>query len=138
MVLPRLLLTVITILLSTANGENFIGYGNYVKIRTLLDCGSQTTYISQKCFNKLGLKRFYHSVFIYGLGNMTKHTSNGCVMCSIKAIGKNNPCITVNAVILEKLCPDMPTFNLQNKNLWSHIVGLVLPDEHFNEPQLLT
>lgn len=44
-------------LLSTAVLKILDERGNYQRIRTLLDCGSQTSYISQKCFNQLGLPR---------------------------------------------------------------------------------
>ncbi|KAJ8912621.1 hypothetical protein NQ315_000491 [Exocentrus adspersus] len=125
--------TTTNVLLSTAVMDIQDIRGNYQRVRVLLDYGSQTSYISQKCFNRLGLTRFNCSLSIQGLSSMKETTAHGAVSCVIKPVGKSLPKISVEAVILRKLCADMPTSKIDNTN-WSHISNINLADPQFYQP----
>lgn len=122
------------VLLSTAVVEILDSRGLFQKIRVLLDCGSQTSYISMSCLKRLGLKRFNLSFSIQGLGSMREITSHGATTCKIRPVSKNSPCLTIEAVILEKLCPNMPASILDNNKDWSYLENINLADPHFNRP----
>ncbi|KAJ8980478.1 hypothetical protein NQ317_013231 [Molorchus minor] len=121
------------VLLSTAVVEILDIRGHYQQARVLLDSGSQTSYISQKLFKKLGLHRFNFSTSIQGLSSMKEITSNGGVTCSVKPVGDSGPVLNVDAIILPKLCADMPTAYF-NSEQYPHIHNLKLADPLFCQP----
>ncbi|XP_045462357.1 uncharacterized protein LOC123672321 [Harmonia axyridis] len=121
------------VLLSTAIVEVSDSYSNFQKVRVILDSGSQTSYITEKCANRLGLSRFSCSLSIQGLGNMTNMTSKSGVTCKIKPVGKISPIFTIDAVVLPKLCANMPVSKL-NHTHWVHLNNIQLADDSFHKP----
>ncbi|XP_074027266.1 uncharacterized protein [Leptinotarsa decemlineata] len=121
------------VLLSTALLEIQDSFGNFHKVRALIDSGSETNYISEKCFKKLHLARFESSLKIQGLNQMEEYTTKGGVSCSIKPIGTSNPILNIDAYILPKICTDMPPRTLKHTHL-DHIKNLFLADPKFYEP----
>lgn len=122
-----------SVLLSTALVEIFDSKGITHKARILLDSGSQTNYISEKLYKKLNLPRSDCSFYIQGLGNMRDVTCKGLITCTLKPIGKPNPKINLEAIILPKLCPNMPSYMIEPKQ-WSHIQNIELSDPTFFRP----
>lgn len=121
------------ILLSTAFVNILDHSGNYQKVRVLLDCGSQTSYISEKCMKDLGLTQYKSSLSIQGLGSMQEVASLGGVSCTIKPINKNAPLIKFEAFILKKLCSNLPNHNVNISNC-SYLRDLELADPNFFSP----
>lgn len=124
----------LNVILSTAIVQILDSRGIFQKVRVLLDCGSQTSYISMSCVKRLGLKRFSLSFSIQGLGSMQEATSHGATTCKIRPVSKDSPCLIVDAVILEKLCPNMPTSFFDKDKNWSYLENINLADPHFNRP----
>lgn len=122
-----------TVLLSTALVEVLDVRGNYQKIRVLLDSGSQTSFISLKCANRLGLPKQRMYSEIQGIGETGMNTQLGSVVLSLRPIGKDNFNLPVNAVILPRICSNQPTSPLLISS-WNHIQNLNLADPDFDKP----
>lgn len=122
-----------SVILSTAEAEVLDARGNYKKIRILLDSGSQATFISEKCVNRLGLSRFNFPLSVSGLGQMQTFTTSGGVTCTLRPIGQQSQKIMMDAIILPTLCAEMPSTYIP-KQSWPHITNLKLADPQFNTP----
>lgn len=122
-----------TILLSTAIVEVLDVRGNFQKIRALLDTGSQTSFISLKCANRLGLPKQKMYSEIQGIGETGMNTQLGSVFLSLRPIDKNDSNFSVNAVILPRICSNQPTSPLLTSS-WRHIKNLHLADPDFDKP----
>lgn len=121
------------VLLSTAIIDILDNRGHYQKIRVLLDSGSQANFITQKCLNKLGLKIYPLSMSVKGLGKMQDVMCNGGVNCTLKPVGKLFPIHTIDAVVIPKLCSDIPR-SQPNRQFWPHLKNIELSDPHFTVP----
>ncbi len=121
-----------TVLLSTTKIEVLDSRGNYQIIRAVLDSASQANFITQKCLNRLGLSRTECHIPVVGISQSTSDTC-GLTSCTIKPIGKTDPVFSLEALVLSKLCSDMPSVKI-NTQSWGHISNLTLGDEHFSIP----
>lgn len=127
--------TVVTdhmVLLSTALVDILDGFGNYQTIRVLLDSGSQVNVITAKCRQKLGLSISNVSLSISGLGK-TGSNSSGLTSCSIRPVKCSLPQFDLQAVILPRICADMPSAYINSKS-WSYLSNLKLADPTFDTP----
>lgn len=122
-----------SVLLATALVEVLDSRGNFQKVRTLIDSGSQVSFITQKCVNRLGLSRYSLSLSVQGLGQMETATHSGGVSISLRPLGQLSPTLNVDAVILPKICNELPTSYVSTKT-WSHIKNLHLADPQFHSP----
>ncbi|KAJ8978287.1 hypothetical protein NQ317_001566, partial [Molorchus minor] len=121
-----------TVLLSTCIIEVRDYLGNYQLIRALLDSASQACFISEPCLKRLGLSRRRSSAPVLGL-NHSSSSTNGLVHCIIKPVGLTEPCFSIEALVLPKLCADMPSIQIDKIN-WPHISNIKLADNSFNKP----
>jgi len=71
-----------TVLLGTAVVDIFDGKGNCQPIRILIDSGSQSNFISERCIRRLGLPRRSFSSSIFGLNEMTSVSTKGLTHCT--------------------------------------------------------
>ncbi|KAJ8974281.1 hypothetical protein NQ317_012597 [Molorchus minor] len=122
-----------SVLLSTARVEVLDIRGHYQIIRAIIDTGSQTSLITQKCANRLGLPRRKIHSEIHGIGSTDVHSQLGCVYISLRPLGKPNSDLTADAIILPRICSDLPG-KLLPKDGWSHIRNLSLADPDFDKP----
>lgn len=122
-----------SVLLSTALVEVLDIRGHYQKIRALIDTGSQTSLIAQKCANRLGLPRHKFYSEIQGIGEMGINSQLGAVSLSLRPISKNNSDLLVNAIILPRICSDLPSTPVPLDG-WNHIKNLNLADPEFDKP----
>ncbi|KAJ8957790.1 hypothetical protein NQ317_005821 [Molorchus minor] len=122
-----------SVLLSTARVEVLDIRGHYQIIRAIIDTGSQTSLITQKCANRLGLPRRKIHSEIHGIGSTDVHSQLGCVYISLRPLGKPNSDLTADAIILPRICSDLPG-KLLPKDGWSHIRNLTLADPDFDKP----
>ncbi|XP_074040052.1 uncharacterized protein [Leptinotarsa decemlineata] len=121
------------VMLATTRVEILSNRGNYHNFRALLDPGSQSTFITQKAFNNLGLPKYHLSLAVQGLGETKTVTSSGGVTLCIKPYRKTSPVFTTDAVILPKICEKLPSTNISIQK-WPHISNIELADPNFNCP----
>lgn len=119
-----------TILLSTAQIEVLNCRGHYETVRVLLDSASQANFITAKCANRLGLPRSNLSLSVNGLGQMGFSASSG-ITCTVRPQGQPNTSLSVDMIILPKICSNMPSTNISICD-WEHLANLKLADPHFN------
>lgn len=121
-----------TVLLSTALIEVMDSRGNFQTVRALLDSASQASFITSSCCNRLGLPRSRLSLSIHGLGHMSSEATAG-VSCNIRPRIQTSSNLTVEAIVLPKICAPMPTAYIPRWN-WPHLSGVTLADPNFNVP----
>lgn len=122
-----------TVLLSTAIVEVLDVRGNFQRVRALLDPGSQTSFLTLKCANRLGLPKQQIYTEIQGIGETGMRTQLGSVFLSLRPVNKKNFDLSVTAVILPRICANQPTMFLSPSN-WDHIKNLHLADPDFYKP----
>lgn len=120
------------VLLSTALIEVRDAKGSYQTVRAIIDAGSQTNVISQKCANRLALRSSDTPISILGLGQMSSSVS-GSIVCTIRPRGCVEPSYTIDALVLPKICADMPNSFVRMEQ-WQYLSNLPLADPHFNIP----
>lgn len=106
-------------------------FNNFHTIRAILDSGAQSSFISLNCANKLGLQKFKLGLSLQGLGGMCATAKSG-VNCTIGSLLNSDFTFDFHAVVLEKICEQIPAFSFSAKNL-PFISNLKLSDPTFNE-----
>lgn len=119
-----------TCLLATAVIDIYDGKGCFHPIRIMLDSASQSCFISEKCLRKLGLTRSSFSTTIYGLDQMSSFSSKGLTHCVIKPKNLSEPSFSFDAIVVPKVCSNLPFFDLEERN-WNHLEGLQLADQTY-------
>lgn len=121
-----------TVLLGTAVIDICDAWGNFQKIRVLLDSCSQINAITARCVKRLGLQGFSSSNTVFGLGHSSTK-SLGSVQCTIKPTDQCQLSFTFDAEVTETICPKMPAVPISVSN-WFSIRNLSLADPKFNSP----
>lgn len=107
-------------------------FGHFHTFRAILDSGSQASFITKTCANRLGLTKFNIALSIQGLEKMCTPARSG-VHCTICPVDKDFLSINVDFVILDKICDNVPTATIAIDK-WAHISNLKLADPYFNKP----
>lgn len=116
-------------ILSTAVVKIKDSYGNWHKIRVLLDSASQSNFISEKCCKLLGLQKTQLNINVIGIGkemlNIT-YATNVTYQSLFSDYSKNIKCL-----VTPQITPALPTrtFNKNNLNIPTNIS---LADADFN------
>lgn len=118
-----------TVLLATAVVRIIDRAGREHTVRALLDSGSQSSFITEKCRQRLGLSRTKTDVAVYGVGRTALDACGGS-NCVILARNDPSPKIQVDVLILPKITDNMPTAGIHRKS-WSHTSNLYLADPEF-------
>ncbi len=121
------------VLLATGLVNVLDSQGNPHSVRVLLDSASQANFISKRCFNRLGLTSSKLNIPIKGIGEMSSLVSQGVTLFSIGPPINNKLLVNLEAIILPKVCSDMPTAFFKTDS-WDHINNLKLADPSFNAP----
>lgn len=121
-----------TVLLSTAQVEVLDRWGNYQRIRVLLDSGSQANFLTEACANRLGLKKSRSAVPILGLSN-SEVPDLGKVHCTVRPCGEPDRDLTFEAIVIPKVCSNMPSSKVDNKN-WHMFNTINLADPNYHTP----
>lgn len=120
------------ILLSTALVNVCVGNLRFI-VRVLIDTGSQATFITDACVQRLGLIRRYASVPIFGIGESKPIHPKGIVSCTLTPCNQAEPTLNIDALILNKLVYQKPCIPVPNPtDIWPHIRNLNLADPTFN------
>ncbi|XP_044760883.1 uncharacterized protein LOC123318338 [Coccinella septempunctata] len=104
-------------------------------LRALLDCGSQSSFISYKAQQNLGIYKIkkYHQ-YISGLGNMLLNVNEHCNI-NIQSL-HNNFNMNINCFILPKITDNVPHCTLRIENLGVPS-SLHLADPGFHQPSVI-
>lgn len=121
------------VMLATAEVEVKDSRGSYQKVRVLIDPGSQSHIITNTCVNRLGLIRYKANTPMSGIGE-TPTQSNSKVFLEIRPLGKPEPVFTTEALILNKICGDMPTHAVK-ADQFKHLSNIKLADEQYHKPR---
>nr|CAI5846008.1 unnamed protein product [Callosobruchus analis] len=120
------------VLLSTACIDVFDINGNEHTIRILLDSGSQSSFVTDRLCNLLGVSKKSTNLQVNGIGNTQ---ANVIFKCSIDVHSKyNTSSYNVPCFVVDKITSILPKYklNISHLNIPNHIK---LADPRFNEPQ---
>uniref|UniRef100_A0A1Y1MR17 Uncharacterized protein n=1 Tax=Photinus pyralis TaxID=7054 RepID=A0A1Y1MR17_PHOPY len=116
-------------LLETALVDIKDKFGNFRTVRAVLDGGSRTNLITSKCFKKLGLTSYSLSINICGVGQRNTRAAGYCE-CTIKPVGRCEPHIDLDFVVLPQICHNQPSQSLSREH-FNKFSNLVLADPSF-------
>ncbi|XP_055923745.1 uncharacterized protein LOC129954096 [Eupeodes corollae] len=121
------------VLLATAQVGVQSATGHKLKLRALLDIGSQATFISEYAVQQLHLQRTWLFMPVTGVGGTSVGKSTGLVDISVSSLRDPDFNINCRALILPHLGPLMPTLRLDTKQ-FGEFMDLELADPDFCEP----
>lgn len=90
-------------------------------------------FISERCANRLGLKRYPFSTPLEGINNQISNPTYSKAHCIIKPFSKSEPGFEFEAILLPKVCSDQPKVVIDTIS-WQHIQDLPLADPQFQIP----
>ncbi|XP_063924137.1 uncharacterized protein LOC135138171 isoform X1 [Zophobas morio] len=103
-----LLSTAIVLVLSVKN--------TWVKLRALLDVGSQHNFISEKAVKLLGLETKKTDWVINGIGDCQGRSRDACEII-IKSVYGDSPNYEVQCLVLRKITNNLPLISLEKRHL---------------------
>ncbi|KAJ0175222.1 hypothetical protein K1T71_009363 [Dendrolimus kikuchii] len=121
-----------TVLLGTAIVHVADSWGQYHAVRAIIDSGAMSSYITQDCAKRLGLKSRKCSFEPIGLGG-NRVKDFGFTTCQVKPRHTAGPILSTDAVIVSNIAGNIPTMPLSNKVLLE-FQGLTLADPDFYKP----
>lgn len=126
-----------TVLLSTALVDVCVdNTKRATAVRCLIDNGSQASFITEACAQRLNIARKYVNIPpVYGINeDKPVHPKGGVSFC-ITPRNQLSPSVQVEALILPKLITtNMPACPLPYTG-WSHIKNITLADPNYHTPQ---
>lgn len=104
-----------------------------LKIRAMLDCGSQSTFITKSLKDKLSLKsNKIGSLKVIGIGNIC--TNNVLELCNVQLNSINSDfSAKLSCLVLEEITGELPKSPI-NLNIMSLPKNLLLADPNFHQP----
>ncbi|CAA9998342.1 unnamed protein product, partial [Nesidiocoris tenuis] len=128
-VLSSITLPISNVILGTAMAEIMDSRGNFQKIRIVVDCGSQHSFLTQSCLRRLGLPMSSFNISICGIGDTPFSGSKGQVSCKIRPCGGTN-ILSTNAVVVKTITTHLPTTTLPSE-LYQNYFQHQLADPQF-------
>jgi len=120
-------------LMSTAIVKIKNSQGSFQPCRVLIDSAADSSFITEKCVQRLGLKRQFIDVSVSGIGAIKAGPING--MCDVELFSNIYPSsMKVEVLILPKLTELLPRVQCANKD-WPHLKGLKLADPTYFHPR---
>ncbi|XP_054276868.1 uncharacterized protein LOC128995865 [Macrosteles quadrilineatus] len=104
-----------TVLLGTAVIRLQESTGNFQSARALVDAGSQSSFITEACAQRLGLPRRRHIQPILGLSETSVLSNKGIVLCVLKPSHQDTPILEANAIVLNRITSQRPSTTLHEK-----------------------
>ncbi|XP_049869877.1 uncharacterized protein LOC126369487 [Pectinophora gossypiella] len=125
-----------TVLLSTALVDVCVNNTKRSTVRCLIDTGSQVSFISEACVQRLNIaKKHVNFPPVFGINEDKPVHPKGAVFFQVAPRNKSSPIVNINALVLPKLMTtNMPACPLPSTG-WSHIENLTLADPEFYTPQ---
>lgn len=106
-------------------------FNSYQPCRVLIDSGAQSNFISISCLQRLGLATRKCNYNIFGLAGESVKTY-GMTSCTVKPRHSDNPIFNIDAVVLNKITCDLPTFQIP-QHIVSEYRDLLLADPNFDK-----
>lgn len=125
-----------TVLLSTAIIAVRDSAGNFRPCHALIDNGSMSSFISDRCCKKLGLSPSFSNVSIEGIGQVSPKSANQSVSCQIKPMNKTYPVFSFEALVLPSICSSLPSVRISLDSC-PHLQGLTLADPNYGKPKTI-
>lgn len=119
------------VLLSTVSLGVLDSSGQVHVIKALLDCGSQSNFVSAKLCKQLNLQKQSTNISVVGINKITSNLNYKCDV-SIKAL-TSSFCSTITCFVLPTITDNIPisTINVNSLNIPN---GIQLADPKFYEP----
>ncbi|CAL8134640.1 unnamed protein product [Orchesella dallaii] len=121
-------------LLATAEVEVQDSTGYFQPCRVFLDPGSESSFVTDKCAARLGLRRKKCDIEITGISSSSAGRASAIASCNVISKVRDFS-IHVNALILSKVTANLPSFPVGGAQTWAHLEGLTLADPKFNQPR---
>lgn len=119
------------VLLATAVVKIQNQQGRWIEIRALIDPGSEATFITESCVQRLNLSISQDDTLIAGLGGRACNRSQGRVNCVLKSRYEHSPILTTNALILQQLTKNLPSLSVSH-DVVKHFAEYQLADPTFH------
>lgn len=99
-----------TVLLGTVQAHIRDSDGNLLKIRLVIDCGSQLSFTTQRCVDRLNLLIQESRISITGVDQVNVPLSRGKITCGItsRLSNPNSSRLLVDAMIIPSITTDLP------------------------------
>lgn len=107
--------------------------GRFRPVRALIDAGSQSSFITEACAQRLCLPRQKRFQPILGLSETSVASNRGSVCCLKKPSHQENPILQTNAIVLNRITSFLPSA-LLNDDVKSYFQGLSFADRQFYLP----
>ena len=120
------------VLLATARVQAEDKFGQVMSLRSLIDGGSQATFITETCVQRLGLKRSSGNLGLSGLGKTKLGRTKGKVDLLLRSDFDPKFSLTVQAYVLPETTNWQPQVPV-SKN-WAHLKDLKLADPSYHLP----
>ncbi|XP_055848250.1 uncharacterized protein LOC129913542 [Episyrphus balteatus] len=118
-------------LLPTALGKVLDVNGKSQIVRMLIDTGSQVSFVTESCAQRLGLKRKNARIPISGIGSTQAGSSRGLLSLAITS-RCDTYSISVDTYILSSVTTNLPTSSFTIED-WDYLHRLELADPWFNQ-----
>lgn len=119
-----------SVLLATAAVEIQAANGGTFTVRALLDCTSQSSFITENCVKCLGLTREKSDISVQALSGTQVPAVRGSTNVTVRPVGGENPQFNVDVLILPRITGPVPSERVWI-NAWPHINGLKLADPDY-------
>ncbi|XP_072757728.1 uncharacterized protein [Anoplolepis gracilipes] len=129
-------LSTTSMLLATAQVLIINETGRIMKIRALIDQGSEVTLISERIVQALKLPRSQSFIPLVGVGEQSPNRTRGVTSFKLKSLHNNLESFKVSAHILTKLTSLIPSNQIAVKP-WAHLKELPLADPQFGSPSAI-
>lgn len=120
-------------LLGTVCGRILSSSGDWINCRMVVDPASESSFITESLVQSLRLPRRKYSIDVVGVGSSKLSTNRGCVSCSIVPRHRDDPLLSVEAIILPTISSNMPKLQL-DVSLSKRFHNLQLADPDFDKP----
>lgn len=102
-------------------------------IRALLDSGSESTFLTENCRQKLGLPLFPTNTIVSGLSNVEINAVKGTSRCKFRPMSAKQPVLQTKVIVVSQLTSDLPKQHIP-LNQFREFRSRKLADPDFNTP----
>lgn len=122
----QVLMSTVEILIQDVNGY-------FQKVRALLDCASESSYLTENCRNRLGIARQRCNLTVSGISGVRIPAIKAKAQLVISPVRHSEPQLDINTYLVPRITGFTPSKRIQ-KAEWSHLNGVELADPNYNEP----